>query len=272
MESVKASPMIAAPFRRKQNCQISEGSAALNLITDASDANTAQLSLTYLQGVLMSYFQSMNEDVKMPWSVNMKSRMFYKTFLGDSAQYRNAIAHFFDKGRGDGSLYSDQILFFMIVPGAKNFIDNIPIIGQQDQTLTVFVQTANRENALWVIDKVDNIVLLSSGIGGAHNSAGFVKGQIYRFCFRGVNEFPVEANFVFRGDLTPHFGNHPVDGDPFLLDKFVGGSARTVSYFTEILIDANLFVVFHEFVLPFLRDNTLAVRWIIIRFIDYGLQ
>ena len=54
-----------------------ENRAAIKLITDASDANTAQLSLTYLQGVLMTYFQSMNLDVKVPWSVNTSSRMFY---------------------------------------------------------------------------------------------------------------------------------------------------------------------------------------------------
>ncbi len=54
-----------------------ENRAAIKLITDASDANTAQLSLTYLQGVLMSYFQSMNQDVAVPWSVNIKSRMLF---------------------------------------------------------------------------------------------------------------------------------------------------------------------------------------------------
>ncbi|MCP4313929.1 MAG: ABC transporter permease, partial [Bacteroidetes bacterium] len=54
-----------------------ENRAAIKLITDASDANTAQLSLTYLQGVLMTYFQSMNEDVELPWSVNTHFRMFY---------------------------------------------------------------------------------------------------------------------------------------------------------------------------------------------------
>jgi ABC-2 type transport system permease protein len=54
-----------------------ENRASINLITDASDVNTAQLSLTYLQGVLMNYFQSMNEDVQMPWTVNIESRMFY---------------------------------------------------------------------------------------------------------------------------------------------------------------------------------------------------
>ncbi len=40
-----------------------ENRAAINLIADASDANSAQLSLTYLQGVLMNYFQSLNPDV-----------------------------------------------------------------------------------------------------------------------------------------------------------------------------------------------------------------
>ncbi len=54
-----------------------ENRASINLITDGSDVNTAQLSLTYLQGVLMNYFQSMNQDVQMPWTVNMNSRMFY---------------------------------------------------------------------------------------------------------------------------------------------------------------------------------------------------
>jgi len=58
-----------------------EGKAAIRLITDASDANSAQLSVTYLQGVLMSHFQSLNADVKMPWSVEVKSRMYYNQEL-----------------------------------------------------------------------------------------------------------------------------------------------------------------------------------------------
>lgn len=54
-----------------------ENRASINLITDASDVNSAQMSLTYLQGVLMNYFQTMNPDVQMPWTVNVESRMFY---------------------------------------------------------------------------------------------------------------------------------------------------------------------------------------------------
>jgi ABC-2 type transport system permease protein len=54
-----------------------ENRASINLITDASDVNSAQLSLTYLQGVLMNYFQSINQDIQLPWTVNINSRMFY---------------------------------------------------------------------------------------------------------------------------------------------------------------------------------------------------
>ena len=58
-----------------------ENRASIKLITDASDANTAQLSLTYLQGVLMTYFQSVNQDIQVPWTVRVKSRMFYNEEL-----------------------------------------------------------------------------------------------------------------------------------------------------------------------------------------------
>ena len=56
-----------------------ENRAAIKLITDASDANSAQLAQTYLQGVLISHFRSMNPDVQVPWEVGVKSRMFYNT-------------------------------------------------------------------------------------------------------------------------------------------------------------------------------------------------
>jgi ABC-2 type transport system permease protein len=58
-----------------------EKRASIRLITDASDANSAQLAQTYLQGVLMRYFQSLNPDIHLPWSVQVKSRMFYNEEL-----------------------------------------------------------------------------------------------------------------------------------------------------------------------------------------------
>ncbi len=54
-----------------------EHRAAIELITDASDANSAQLAQTYLQGVLQSYFRSLNMDATIPWEVEVASRMYF---------------------------------------------------------------------------------------------------------------------------------------------------------------------------------------------------
>jgi len=43
-----------------------EKRAAIELITDASDANSAQLAQNYIQGVLLNYFTSVNKDVRIP--------------------------------------------------------------------------------------------------------------------------------------------------------------------------------------------------------------
>jgi ABC-2 type transport system permease protein len=58
-----------------------EKHAAIRLITDASDANSAQLALTYLQGVLLNHFHSTKAEVQLPWNVELKSRMYYNEEL-----------------------------------------------------------------------------------------------------------------------------------------------------------------------------------------------
>jgi ABC-2 type transport system permease protein len=54
-----------------------EQRAAISMITDASDANSAQLAQNYLQGVLMNYFRQLNEGIVVPWTIEVKPRMFY---------------------------------------------------------------------------------------------------------------------------------------------------------------------------------------------------
>lgn len=58
-----------------------EKRAAIRLVTDASDANSAQLVQTYLQGVLLNHFQSMDAGVRLPWSMDLKTRMYYNEEL-----------------------------------------------------------------------------------------------------------------------------------------------------------------------------------------------
>ena len=74
--SGKAKVVVVFEENFEQNLQ-REKQASIRLITDASDANSAQLAQTYLQGVLANHFRSMNSNVHIPWEVEVKSRMFY---------------------------------------------------------------------------------------------------------------------------------------------------------------------------------------------------
>jgi ABC-2 type transport system permease protein len=74
--SGKAKVVVVFEENFEQNLQ-REKQASIRLIIDASDANSAQLAQTYLQGVLANHFRSMNSNVHIPWEVEVKSRMFY---------------------------------------------------------------------------------------------------------------------------------------------------------------------------------------------------
>ncbi len=54
-----------------------ERRASISIITDASDANSAQLAQNYLQGVLMNYFTQLSNGPAVPWTIDIKPRMFY---------------------------------------------------------------------------------------------------------------------------------------------------------------------------------------------------
>jgi ABC-2 type transport system permease protein len=56
---------------------VRENRAAIRLVADASDANTAQLAQSYLNGVLLGYFRSLNSEAVLPWQIEVKPRMFY---------------------------------------------------------------------------------------------------------------------------------------------------------------------------------------------------
>ncbi|RPI44789.1 MAG: ABC transporter permease [Bacteroidetes bacterium] len=56
---------------------VRENRAAIRLVADASDANTAQLAQSYLHGVLLGYFRDLGGEAGLPWQIDVKPRMFY---------------------------------------------------------------------------------------------------------------------------------------------------------------------------------------------------
>ncbi|MEX0986385.1 MAG: ABC transporter permease [Bacteroidales bacterium] len=60
---------------------VNEGLVSLRLVVDASDANSALLTVNYARGIISSYFMEQRGDIKLPWQVNGISRMMYNPEL-----------------------------------------------------------------------------------------------------------------------------------------------------------------------------------------------
>ncbi|WP_421920007.1 ABC transporter permease [Marinifilum sp.] len=60
---------------------IKKSKANVQILTDASDPNTANLEVNYLQGVLQNYNVEINKGRHLPFSVQLKSRMYFNSNL-----------------------------------------------------------------------------------------------------------------------------------------------------------------------------------------------
>lgn len=57
------------------------GTANIQLITDASDANQAKLISEYTAGIIRGYNSELNSEFKMPYRIETEARMFYNSEL-----------------------------------------------------------------------------------------------------------------------------------------------------------------------------------------------
>ena len=58
-----------------------KGSADIRIIVDASDANTGNIISNYTRGIINNYFISINQQLKMPYQVEVLPTMFYNQSL-----------------------------------------------------------------------------------------------------------------------------------------------------------------------------------------------
>lgn len=60
---------------------VNEGLVSMRLVVDASDANSAVLSVNYARSIIADYFSTYAADLQMPWSIDVKARNFYNEEL-----------------------------------------------------------------------------------------------------------------------------------------------------------------------------------------------
>ncbi len=58
-----------------------EGTANIQIITDATDPNTANLLVSYTSAILMNYSNKLNINTNLPMQINTETRMFYNPEL-----------------------------------------------------------------------------------------------------------------------------------------------------------------------------------------------
>jgi len=117
-----------------------------------------------------------------------------RTLLCHGSQYRNATGHTLDKLIGDRFINRDHVLFFVVIAGAQYFVYEVAVVGQKDQTLGVFIESADWKDTHAVIDEIDDVVG-SSGFGGGLDAYRLV--QRYKnkiLSILRLNGLPVDLN------------------------------------------------------------------------------
>lgn len=102
---------------------------------------------------------------------------FHETRLSDGVENGNATTHVVNKFFGDVFIYSNKILFFVIVAGTKNFVHNVTIIREKDKAFGGPVQAADGKNAARIIDVINDVVFYISS-SSADDAGWFIEGEI----------------------------------------------------------------------------------------------
>ena len=131
---------------------------------------------------------------------------------------RHPRPHTTNKFIGNRFIDRHQILFLMIVTRTEDLIHQIAVIGEENQSLGVFIQAANREHAFAVVNEIDNVIALAI-FGGADNTDGLVQGDKYQiFGFPRFNQLTVYFHNVAGFHLIANGGSLAIKEHIALLD------------------------------------------------------
>ena len=168
-----------------------------------------------------------------------KRRFFFHfALLRHRAENRYARPHAADKLIGHRLINGDQILFFVIVTGAQDFIHQIAMVGQKDQPLGVFIQATDGENAFAVVYEINDVVAFAV-FGSADDANRFIQrnqDQIVRFA--RLNQPAIDLYHVARFNLVADGSALAVDKNVALFDKAIGFTTRANSAFADVFIES----------------------------------
>ena len=122
----------------------------------------------------------------------------------------------------------------MTVAASEDLVHDIAVIGEKYETGRIFIQSAYGENAFFMIDVVDDIVIDTS-VGGAYDTDRFIECDKYELVF-GFNGLSVKTNCLSFKYPSTESGLYTVNSDPAFFDDRIRFTSRTDTAVGKVLI------------------------------------
>src|SRR5450631_738023 len=151
--------------------------------------------------------------------------------LGYGTGYLHAARQHGKREVRDRAIDGDDVLLFVIIFRAQQFIDDIAVVGQQNQTFGILVQSPDGKNPVAVADQIDDVVL-DVRLGRAGGSHRLVEHNV-DLLLLGAYECAVHAHFIGRANLEPQHCADAVAGDASRLYPFIGFAPRATARFAD---------------------------------------
>jgi hypothetical protein len=125
----------------------------------------------------------------------------------------------------------------MPVLNPQDLVDDISVIGQENETGRILVEPSNREDSGGMTDFSDD-VSRHMQFGGGRHSDGLVIFDVDNLVTALQNR-AVTRHQILGRDLIPEFGDHAVDRDTTFGNQSISLPSGTQALFGKKFIDAH---------------------------------
>ena len=137
---------------------------------------------------------------------------FYPAFARCRAKFhkRNTVCHTLQKCIRHRTVHGNKIFFFMHISRPHNFVDNLTVIRQQQQSFRLFIQTPDRIDPFRIMQEINHIIFFPF-FRRADNTRRLVKRDQYHFFFF-LYRSSTETDLLSIRYLIPHPRGFSADG------------------------------------------------------------
>jgi hypothetical protein len=132
-----------------------------------------------------------------------------------------------------------QVFLLVFISCPEDFINDIAIICEEDQSFRWLVQPPDREYAFGIFDMIYDIVG-DTAVGCTRDANGFVQGDIdLATILFGKNRLSIHFNFVPGSDPVSCPGNNTINTYSPFRNRFIRFPPGTPTRVADIFIQAN---------------------------------